>query len=316
MSAESNRSVTEVEDRRGEPAEGLRVTFLGTGTSVGIPVITCDCPVCGSDDPRNRRLRASLLLEWVDGDDERGAVLVDTATDLRQQALEARIERIDAVLYTHKHADHLLGLDELRIYNFVHRMVIPLYGDAQTLEAIRRMFPYAFDEEARGVPRLRLVEVDGPFELLGRRFVPVPVEHGEMTILAYRTGGFAYVTDCSGIPEPSIELLRELDVLVVDALRTEPHPSHFNLEQALETIELLEPRTAYLTHLSHEFDHGELESRLPEGVRVAHDGLVLQISPSSADGGDGNGPDAVAGPGGATDRDAADGERAGREDRS
>lgn len=272
-------------DASSDDRDGLRVTFLGTGTSVGIPVITCDCRVCTSEDPRDRRLRASVLLEWplppqaddADRDDSWAHVLVDTATDLRQQALRADLRRVDGVLYTHKHVDHLLGLDELRIYNFVHRMVIPLYGAADTLEAIRRTFPYAFDSEARGVPRLLLEEVSGRFEVLGRGFHAVPVEHGEMTIYAYRTGGFAYVTDCSAIPDSSMKLLDDLDVLVIDALRREAHPTHFTLDEALETIELLTPDRAYLTHLSHEFAHAELEAELPDGVRVAHDGLVLDV---------------------------------------
>ena len=274
----------------------LKVTFLGTGTSVGVPVLTCDCDVCSSKDPRNDRLRASLLLEWHpgeraapngdDGRDDQGdpgpaadsvKVLIDTSTDLRQQALRLGLERVDAVLYTHQHADHLLGLDELRIYNFVHRRVIPLYGNAVTMEAIQRMFAYAFEPDARGVPRLSLNSIDGPFELLGRVIVPVPVRHAKLSIFAYRIGDFAYATDCSEIPDASAEQLQDLDVLVVDALRRQPHPAHFTLDQALAQIDRLQPRRALLTHLSHEFDHGSLEAELPEGVGIAYDGMVLEM---------------------------------------
>ena len=255
----------------------MRVTFLGTGTSVGVPVITCDCAVCRSPDPRNNRLRAGLLLEW-DG----VCVLVDTTTDLRQQALRVELDRVDAVLYTHHHADHVLGLDELRIYNFVHKTTIPLYGLQETMDAIRSTFGYAFDPRARGVPRLELLPVTDPFELHGVTVTPVPVEHHHMTVLAYRVGGFAYVTDCSGIPESSADLLGGLDVLVIDALRRRPHPAHFTLEQALAEIDRLAPRTAYLTHLSHEFDHAALQDELPEGVHVAYDGLVLEPAEAAA----------------------------------
>lgn len=191
----------------------MRVTFLGTGTSVGVPVITCRCDVCTSDDPRNDRLRAGLLLEW-DDDGEPVHVLVDTTTDLRQQALRAGLGRVDAVLYTHHHADHVLGLDELRIFNFVHRTSIPLYGRQETLDAITRTFAYAFDKKARGVPRLELHAVEEPFRLRGVRVMPIPVQHGKLTISAYRVGNFAYITDCSGIPATAAAALAGVEVLV------------------------------------------------------------------------------------------------------
>lgn len=257
----------------------FRVTFLGTGTSVGIPVITCSCDVCTSDDPRNRRLRASLLLEWpADTPDGEARVLVDTATDLRQQALRAGIDRIDAVLYTHAHADHILGLDELRIYNFVHRRTIPLYGSEETLATIRKMFAYAFDPGAVGVPRLDPRPAEGHLDLEGLRIELIPVLHGPMEVLALRIGDFAYVTDCSEIPEASAERLRGLDLLVIDALRRKPHRSHFSLEEALAEIERLDPERALLTHLSHDFDHESLRRELPERVGVAADGDRLRLA--------------------------------------
>src|SRR5512138_1346289 len=190
----------------------MRVTFLGTGTSTGVPVPTCDCAVCTSADPRDRRLRPSILLEW-----EGASVLVDTSTDLRQQALDHRLMRLDAVLYTHAHADHIFGLDELRMYNWRRGGAMPVYGSATTLAAIRRTFWYVFEdvEAGGGKPLLEMHEVDGPFELAGRRIVPVPLHHGSLPILGYRIGGFAYLTDVSEIPDGSYALLRGLDVLVL-----------------------------------------------------------------------------------------------------
>lgn len=255
----------------------LRATFLGTGTSVGIPVITCSCVVCRSADARNQRLRASLLLEWpAPTDDGWARVLVDTSTDLRQQALRAGISRIDGVIYTHAHADHVLGLDELRIYNFVHRRPIPLYGNEVTLESIRQMFGYAF-EPGVGVPRLEPRVVGEEATILGVRVAFPRVRHGEMDVLAVRIGGFGYVTDCNGIPEQAAARLADLDVLVIDALRRDSHRTHFSLDEALREIERLAPRRAYLTHLSHVFDHAALEAELPDGVAVAHDGMSLDL---------------------------------------
>ena len=186
------------------------------------------------------------------------------------------LDRVDGVLYTHHHADHVLGFDELRIFNFVHRVSIPLYGRSETMDAIRHMFAYAFDGNARGVPRIDVHATDGPFDVRGVHVIPVPVEHDRLTISAYRIGNFAYITDCSGIPESSAAMLRGVEIIVIDALRRTPHPAHFTLTEALQEIERLEVGTAYLTHLSHEFDHGELEKELPEGVHVAYDGLVLE----------------------------------------
>lgn len=261
------------------PPNGLRVTFLGTGTSVGIPVITCSCDVCTSADPRNSRLRASILIEWPEASRPDGVarLLVDTATDLRQQALRAGLNRLDAVFYTHAHADHVLGLDELRIYNFVHRRSIPLYGSAETLATLERMFAYAFDPNAIAVPRLDPMPVDRSTEILGQRVEAIPVQHGPIQTLALRIGDFAYATDCNGIDDEAAGRLRDLDVLVIDALRRKPHRSHFSLDQALAQIERLRPKRAYLTHLSHELEHAVTEARLPEDVLVAYDGLELTL---------------------------------------
>lgn len=253
----------------------LRLTMLGSGTSTGVPVIGCRCAVCTSDDPRNRRLRPALHLELDDRD-----VLVDTPPDLRQQALDYGVERVDAVLFTHAHADHIYGLDDLRMFNFRQEGSIPCYGSAHTLTALRRSFAYVFDgspEEGGGKPRLDLVEVREPFSLGDRRFVPVPVWHGSMEVFGYRCGDFAYVTDCNRIPESSRELLRGLEVLILGALRYRPHATHFSIAEAIEVARELGAERTVLTHLSHEVDHVAPEIPLPPGVEFGHDGLTCTI---------------------------------------
>lgn len=254
--------------------QAMKITFLGTGTSTGVPVIGCHCGVCTSQDPRNRRLRPSILLEW---DDRK--ILVDSSSDFRQQALHHRIDRLDAVLYTHSHADHVMGLDDLRIYNFRQRAHLPVYGSPGTLEDIRRTFWYVFTEtqEGGGKPRLDLLPVESPFDLFGVRIEPVPLAHGAMQVLGYRIGGFAYCTDCNRIPERSMEALASLDVLVLDALRPTPHPTHFSLPETLSVLDVLRPRRAYLIHMGHDLEHAETERTLPASVKLAYDGLVLEI---------------------------------------
>lgn len=252
----------------------LRVTLTGTGTSTGVPRVACDCPVCTSSDPRNRRLRTGALLEG-DG----GTLLVDASPDLRQQLLAHDVRRVDGVLFTHPHADHVYGLDDVRVFNFIQRSDMPCYGSAETLEAVRRYFGYVFEdsEEGGGKPRLRLVPVREPFEAGGRTLVPVPVWHGSMEVFGYRTGGFALVTDVNRIPEASFELLRGVEVLVLGALRYRPHPTHFNFEQAFEAARRVGARRTLLTHLCHDVDHAAPAVPLPEGVELAHDGLVVEV---------------------------------------
>lgn len=252
----------------------MRVTFLGTGTSTGVPVIACRCRVCTSDDPRNRRLRPSILLEW-----EGRRILVDSSSDFRQQALHHRIDRLDAVLYTHCHADHVMGLDDLRIYNFRQREDLPVYGSAATLEDIRRTFWYAFSEtqEGGGKPQLALRPVEEPFDLFGTRVEPLPLLHGTLPVFGYKIGRFAYCTDCNRIPEASMKALSSLEVLVIDALRPTPHPTHFSLPETLELLKDLRPARSYLIHMGHELDHAETERTLPPSVRLAYDGLVLEV---------------------------------------
>jgi phosphoribosyl 1,2-cyclic phosphate phosphodiesterase len=252
----------------------MRVTFLGSGTSTGVPVIGCACEVCGSPDPRDRRLRPSIRIEWPGA-----SVLVDTSTDLRAQALRHDILRVDAVLYTHAHADHVLGLDELRTFNWRQRAPIPAYGSAATLADLSRTFWYAFEtvQEGGGKPAVERRPVAGPFEMLGRRVVPVPVLHGRLPILGYRTGGFAYLTDASLIPEASRALLADLDMLVLAAPRERPHPTHMHLARAVEEAGRIAARRTVLTHIGHELLHARVSAGLPEGVELAYDGLVLTI---------------------------------------
>ncbi len=253
----------------------MNVTFLGTGTSTGVPVPTCACDVCRSTDPRDARLRPSVLLEW-DGVN----VLVDTSTDLRQQALRHQLMDLDAVFYTHAHADHIFGLDDLRMFNWRRGGAIPVYGSAITLAAIRRTFWYVFEdvEAGGGKPLLDLHEVLAPFALLGRTVIPVPLQHGQLPILGYRIGGFAYLTDVSAIPDASYPLLANLDVLVLSALRHRPHPTHLHLARALEEAARIGARRTLLTHIAHEMSHASVAATLPPGVELAHDGLRLETA--------------------------------------
>jgi len=252
-----------------------RVTFLGSGTSHGVPMIGCDCGTCRSTDPRDRRSRPSIYLELADST----RVLVDTTPDLRHQALTFDVTRVDAVLYTHCHADHVMGLDEIRRFNLLQKSAIPCYGDRRTMQELRRTFAYVFEskEEGGGIPQLHVFTLGGPFSLGRQEIVPVPIFHGKRLILGYRLGSFAYLTDCSGIPDESWALLQGVETLVVDALRHRPHPTHFTVAQALQVVERLAPRRAYLTHICHDLPHADTSATLPAGVELAFDGLTLDI---------------------------------------
>ena len=257
----------------------LKVTLLGTGTSHGVPMIGCACAVCTSTDPRDRRTRPSILIERPD-DPEQAGILVDTSTDLRAQALAYGVTRVDAILFTHSHADHILGLDEVRRFNAVQGAPVPCFGDARTLSDLRRTFAYIFDPPAAGggVPRLTLFCIGGPFCLGGLEIVPVPLLHGQRPILGFRVGAFAYLTDCSRIPDESWPLLEGVRTLVVDALRDRPHPTHFTVDEALAVVARLSPERAYFTHICHDLPHAATCARLPAGVELAYDGLVLAVA--------------------------------------
>ncbi len=252
----------------------LRVTMLGSGTSTGVPVIACTCAVCTSTNPRNRRSRPGLKLE-ING----CILLVDTPTDLREQALRFGLPRLDGVLFTHAHADHIFGLDDIRIFNFRQRHAIPCYGSAATLQAIRHIFSYVFErtQAGGGKPQLDLRDVREPFRLVGREIVPIPVWHGEMEVFGYRLGGFAYVTDCNRIPDESLELLAGVEVLILDALRYRPHSTHFSLQEAVEMAGRIGAKRTIFTHLAHDIDYGNLQMELPPGMELGYDGLAFEV---------------------------------------
>jgi phosphoribosyl 1,2-cyclic phosphate phosphodiesterase len=260
-------------------ADSLGITVLGSGTSVGVPTIGCSCAVCTSEDPRDNRLRPSILVRY-----EAHSVLIDTTPDFRQQALRARIQRVDAILFTHSHADHIMGLDDVRPFNFRQGGVIPIYGSAETLENVQNSFRYIFDgrRSESSVPRLAPHPfADEPFELFGLEFVPIRLEHGRGTVYGFRFGAAAYLTDHSAIPPESMEKLHGLDVLFLDALRHKPHPTHSTVERSLKSVELLGPRRAFFTHICHDLAHARTEELLPPHVRLAYDGLEIQTSAAS-----------------------------------
>jgi phosphoribosyl 1,2-cyclic phosphate phosphodiesterase len=255
----------------------VHVLFLGTGTSHGVPMIGCDCGVCRSTDPRDTRFRTSVYLTL--DDDTR--VLIDTTPDLRSQALTFGVRRVDAVLLTHAHADHIMGLDEIRRFNVLNGgRAMPIYGRADTLDAVRTIFGYAFDPAARrggGVPVLDLMPVDGPFRIGATAFDTVPIQHGPWPIVGFRADRFAYLTDCSAIPDASWSRLAGLDVLVLDALRRSPHPTHFTLEAAVAAAERIGARQTYFTHMAHELGHAETSRVLPAAMALAYDGLRVDL---------------------------------------
>jgi riboflavin kinase/FMN adenylyltransferase len=266
---------------------GVHITVLGSGTSAGVPTIGCNCAVCTSTDPRDTRLRPSILIRYDDPSFGERAVLIDTTPDFRAQALRTPITRIDAILYTHSHADHILGLDDVRPFNYRQKQAIPLYGLAATLEAIQRVFGYAFDDAPKNtmVPRLNVNPLNGePFDLFGLEFTPVTVMHGDQAILGYRFGNAAYLTDHSEIPAESKAKLQGLDVLFLDALRHRPHPTHSTVATSLKTVEELKPRRTFFTHICHDLAHAETDAALPRHVRLAYDGLEIDVEAGMAGG--------------------------------
>lgn len=257
----------------------IEVTFLGTGTSTGVPVIGCDCDTCRSRDPRDKRLRTSILVRANDT-----TLLVDTSPDLRAQVLAAGVRRIDAVLFTHEHADHTAGLDELRSFNELQQQHIPVFAAPRTAAELRQRFSYAFQDLFPfygAKPDLTLHEIDGPFDA-GIEVTPVPVLHGRLPIIGFRFGPVGYVTDVKTIPPASMELLRGLDVLIINALRHEPHFAHLNLDEATALIDELHPRQTYLTHVSHDMGRqAGMDSHLPAAVHIAYDGLTIAAEPAA-----------------------------------
>ena len=252
------------------------LTVLGSGTSMGVPTIGCTCAVCHSQDPHDRRTRPSVLVEY-----DSHVVMIDTTPDFREQALAAGLRRLDAVLYTHSHADHILGLDDLRPLSFHREGKIPLYAHAHTIPTLKRMFQYIFDADYKygGLAQVELHEIDGKrdIELFGARFEPIAIMHGDAEIHGYRFGSAAYLTDFNDIPAASKDKLRGLDILFLDALRHKPHPTHSSVEQSLRLVEELKPHRAFFTHISHDLPHAATNATFPEHVRLAHDGLKLEF---------------------------------------
>lgn len=257
----------------------LQLTVLGSGTSMGVPTLACPCRVCHSAYPHDNRTRPSILLS-------RGGrnVVIDTSPDFRSQALREDIQRLDAVIFTHGHADHILGFDDVRPFNMRQKEHLPVYASEETLDVIRRTFSYVFSGAPvqSTIPQVTLHAIEGPFELLGVKFVPVPLDHGGTHVLGFRMGGAAYLTDFSRLPESSKPLLTGLDDLILDALRDAPHPMHLTVEQALDIVRELAPRRAWFTHIAHDLQHEETNERLRQAgfanVQLAYDGLQLEVN--------------------------------------
>ena len=252
------------------------VVVLGTGTSHGVPMIGCECDTCRSLDSRDKRSRASIYIQI----DEGTSVLVDTTPDLRMQALTHRLKRVDAIVYTHSHADHIMGLDEVRRFNVLQKSAIPCYGDERTLKDLRRIYSYIFEADTPrggGIPQVVTARVMGEFCVGPATFVPIPLMHGTRTILGYRIGSFAYLTDCSAIPDASWPLLTGVRTLILDALRERPHPTHLSVDQALAVVDRIKPERALFTHMCHDLPHAATCARLPAPAQLAYDGLTFEI---------------------------------------
>ena len=252
----------------------LQITFLGTGTSHGVPVIACDCEVCKSDNSKNKRMRTSIHIKSKNYN-----LLIDTPPEMRLELIKNNIKNIDSVLMTHAHADHIMGFDDIRALNWFQGKEMPVYGDRKTLKHIKRVFPYIFSDEnpGGGVPQVILKEIEREHTFKDLNVKAVPIYHGDNKILAYRINNFAYLTDCSKIPVASMKLLEGIEYAAVDALRFEEHPTHMSVDQAVELINKLNLKHGYLTHISHRLDHKKLNDYLPENVSAAYDGLVINI---------------------------------------
>jgi phosphoribosyl 1,2-cyclic phosphate phosphodiesterase len=256
------------------------LTVLGSGTSMGVPTIGCDCAVCRSPDAHDRRTRPSVMISYRDPHDHARHVLIDTTPDFREQALRENITQLDAVLYTHTHADHILGIDDLRPLTYKHRPgKLPLYATPQASEFLRSMFRYIFEPTYKfgGLPLVDLHPIEGPVELFGARFEPLTVIHGDAPIFGFRFGSAAYLTDHSEVPADTLEKLRNLDILFLDALRHKPHPTHSSVEQSLKIVEAVKPKRTFFTHICHELPHKETNAALPAGVQLAFDGMKLEF---------------------------------------
>ncbi len=254
----------------------MYIKFLGSGTSHGVPIVGCNCPTCISDNPQNKRYRAAVHLKYRDN-----SILIDTPPELRLQLLENQITRVDAILFTHPHADHIMGFDDIRAINRLQKGEIPCYGNEITIDKIKNIFDYIFNpiQIGGGLPRVKLIEIQPlvPFYLSDIKITPLPVKHGKLDILGYKIGKFAYLTDCNQIPDSTLSLLEDVKLLVLDALRFKTHPTHFNIEQALQIINKLNVDRAFLTHISHHLEHEKTNRILPDNVKLAYDGLSFTL---------------------------------------
>ena len=261
----------------------MQVQLLGCGTSTGVPLVGCRCPVCTSSNPKNKRSRTSALLRLGSGRN----VLIDASTDLRSQCLTHDVRAVDAVIFTHAHADHILGIEDLRAFNFLYHKPIPCYGTAFTLGEIKRFYGYIFTPdptyEGGALVQLTLHEIQqySEFEVCGTAIKSFLLPHGKMDVTGFRIGKFGYATDCNGIPEESLNILRGVDILILDALREEPHRTHFTIAQALEAAARIGAKKTYLTHMTHSVDYDAVMAKLPPSVELAYDGLTFEVDEAS-----------------------------------
>lgn len=256
----------------------MKLVFLGTGTSIGVPAIGCSCEVCLSSDPFNKRRRASL---YVFADNKH--IIIDTPPDFREQMLAFKVKRLDAVLYTHSHVDHLVGFDDIRRFNLIQKTVIPVYGSAETLSALSRIFPYIHQPEKPGLsyPRVNLIAVNSKFSIGKVNIIPVSVRHANMPTFGYRleydNRSVAYIPDCQELDEHACRLLKGLDLIILDTLRKRFHPTHFNLSQSLAVLKRIKAKQAFLTHICHELEHNKISAELPSGISLAYDGFAVEL---------------------------------------
>jgi phosphoribosyl 1,2-cyclic phosphate phosphodiesterase len=250
------------------------LTVLGSGTSMGVPTIGCECAVCHSSDPHDRRTRPSILIEY-----NSKVVLIDTTPDFREQAIREKLRQLDAILYTHAHADHILGLDDVRPLSYNRPQKIPLYARSEVGERLRNTFRYIFDADYKfgGLAQVELHNIDGPFDLFGACYTPVKILHGDAEIIGFRFGAAAYLTDFSSIPEESFAQLQELDILFLDALRYTPHPTHSTVENSLRIADRVKPKCTFFTHICHDLPHEKTNATFPPNVRLSYDGLKLEF---------------------------------------
>ncbi len=241
---------------------------------MGVPTLACHCAVCESADPHDKRTRPSVLLAFNSHN-----VVIDTTPDFRSQAMREKLEKLDAVLFTHGHADHILGLDDIRPYNLKQGCAIPIYASSETQATVRRQFAYIFDDAptVSSLPGVEMRTIDGPFEICGLKILPIPANHGPTSVLGFRFGNAAYLTDFSSVPEGSKELLRGLDDFILDALRYTPHPMHSNVQQSLALVAELKPKRAWFTHICHDLGHEAANAKLPPGVQLSYDGLKFEV---------------------------------------